>query len=79
MNQSQLFRKLEKERKILNMLIDEALKNGNKISEIQEIAEQSRKVRRLVDVIQKEMSKKTLEYMSNPVYGPSIANTKQKT
>ncbi len=78
MNQSQLFRKLEKERKILNMLIDEALRNGNKISETQEIAEQSRKVSRLVDVIQKEMSKKTLEYLGNPVYGPSKANTKRK-
>lgn len=58
MNQ-QVFKKLEKERKKLNKLIDKALKKGTKISDTQEIIKQSQKVSHLVEIIQNELSKRS--------------------
>jgi hypothetical protein len=65
MNHSQLYIKLARERKKLNKLIDKALKNGTKISETQEIIEQSRKVNHLVEIIQNELIKK--EVLNNKI------------
>ena len=52
-----LFRELEKERKKLNKLIDEALEKGTPIFQTEEVMEQSKKVNELVDTLQKELSK----------------------
>lgn len=57
MNKLQLFKKLEKERKKLNKLIDKALEKGIPVFQTQEIIEQSRKVNVLVEVLQNEMNK----------------------
>ncbi len=76
MNHSQLYRKLAKERKKLNKLIDKALKNGTKISETQEIIEQSRKVNHLVEIIQNELIKK--EVLNNKInYSETINKIKK--
>ena len=51
-------KELEKERDILNRLIDDALNNGTPISQYEEISEQSRKVDALVLKVQKENERK---------------------
>jgi hypothetical protein len=60
MNNMQLFILLEKERAELNRLIDEALKNGTPIAETQEIIDQSKKVDKLVGVMQQKFSGQVL-------------------
>jgi hypothetical protein len=58
MNKSKEYDELERERRKLNHLVNEALENGTPISECDAIIEQSRKVDTLVAKIQKEKDRK---------------------
>ncbi len=58
MEKGKEYEELERERRKLNLLIDEALENGTPMSECKEIIEQSRKIDALIAKIQKAKDSK---------------------